>query len=39
MIQIRKGQTDDLPLVHKLNALAFETAAEADLVDVLRAKA
>ncbi len=39
MIRIRKEQTDDLPLVHKLNALAFETAAEADLVDVLRAKA
>ena len=39
MIQVRKEQVDDIPFVHRLNALAFETEAEADLVDVLRAKA
>ncbi len=39
MTQIRKEQVDDIPFVHRLNALAFETEAEADLVDVLREKA
>ena len=39
MIRIREEQTDDIQSVHKLNALAFETEAEADLVDVLRENA
>ena len=39
MIRIREEQIDDLPSVRRLNALAFETESEADLVDVLRESA
>lgn len=36
MLEIREEQPDDVPFVHKVNALAFPTEAEANLVDVLR---
>ncbi len=36
MLRIRAETPDDLPLVHELNALAFPTELEADLVDALR---
>ncbi len=39
MIHIREEQIDDIQSVHNLNTLAFETDAEADLVDVLRENA
>ncbi len=39
MIRIREEQIDDIPSVHRLNTLAFETESEADLVDVLRESA
>ena len=35
-LRIRAEIRDDVPLVHELNALAFPTEAEADLVDALR---
>ena len=34
-IHIRAEQKKDWARVHKMNALAFETAAEAELVDML----
>ena len=39
MIRIREEQIDDIPSVHRINTLAFETESEADLVDVLRESA
>lgn len=36
MLRIRNEEPGDLPHVHTLNALAFDTNIEADLVDVLR---
>jgi len=36
MPDIREEQADDVPFVHGVNALAFPTEAEANLVDVLR---
>jgi len=39
MIQIREERPEDIPIVHALNASAFETDAEANLVDVLRTNA
>ena len=36
MLRIRNEEPCDLPHVHTLNALAFDTNIEADLVDVLR---
>ena len=39
MLKMRAEIPDDVPLVHELNALAFPTEAEADLVDALRDKA
>ena len=36
MLRIRAETPDDMPLVHELNALAFPTELEADLVDALR---
>ena len=39
MIHIREEQIDDIQSVHNLNTLAFETDAEADLVDLLRENA
>jgi putative acetyltransferase len=33
---IRNEQPDDIPLIHKVNAAAFDTSAEAGLVDALR---
>ena len=35
-LRIRAEIPDDVPFVHELNALAFPTEVEADLVDVLR---
>jgi len=39
MLRIRAEEHDDVPFVHALNALAFPTEAEANLVDVLRENA
>ncbi len=39
MITIRDEQSHGTSVVHRLNALAFETEAEPDLVDALRANA
>jgi putative acetyltransferase len=36
MLEIREEQAGDVASVHELNALAFPTEAEANLVDVLR---
>ena len=36
MLEIRDEQAGDVPLVHEINALAFQSEAEANLVDVLR---
>ena len=36
MISIRREQPDDIPAVRLINELAFESPAEADLVDKLR---
>lgn len=36
MITIRSEQTEDIPQVRKINELAFETPAEANVVDTLR---
>lgn len=38
MLKVRTEKPGDVPFVHELNALAFPTEAEADLVDVLRTK-
>lgn len=38
-MQIRPEQPADRPAIHALNASAFDTAAEADLVDALRERA
>lgn len=39
MITISAERPDDIDAVHRLNASAFDTRAEADLVDALRARA
>ncbi len=36
MPEIREERRDDVPFVHRVNALAFPTESEANLVDVLR---
>lgn len=38
-MQIRFEQTTDIPAVHSVNCEAFESPTEADLADVLRARA
>jgi putative acetyltransferase len=38
-MRIRQERRDDYPLVRAVNRAAFETSAEADLVDVLRVRA
>ena len=38
-MRIRHERRDDYPLVHAVNCAAFETRAEADLVDALRPRA
>ena len=38
-MQVRAEQTADIPLVHTLNCAAFESHAEARIVDALRAQA
>lgn len=39
MINVRDEHAEDIPVVHELNVLAFETETEANLVDILRESA